>query len=85
MGARGRQAGRFLPLQGSRAQDRGDGLTLSRDRAGCLPLQGAVVRQVVSRALEVRPRGGSCPGRLPLKLVDTLGHDGHASAQLTAR
>ncbi|BBN97002.1 hypothetical protein DEGR_37350 (plasmid) [Deinococcus grandis] len=86
MGARGRQAGRFLPLQGSRAQDRGDGLTLSRDRAGCLPLQGAVVvRQLFRRALEVRPCGVSWPGRLPLELVDTLGHDGHASAQLTAR
>ncbi|GGB61054.1 hypothetical protein GCM10008019_16250 [Deinococcus soli (ex Cha et al. 2016)] len=85
LGARSLKSGYLLSLQGSRAQDRGDGLTLSRDRAGCLPLQGAVVRQVVSRALEVRPRGGSCPGRLPLKLVDTLGHDGHASAQMTAR
>ncbi|MDR6221432.1 hypothetical protein, partial [Deinococcus soli (ex Cha et al. 2016)] len=85
LGARGLKSGYLLPLQGSRAQDRGDGLTLRRDRADCLPLQGAVVRQVVSWALEVRPRGGSCPGRLPLKLVDTLGHDGHASAQLTAR
>ncbi|MCD0174562.1 hypothetical protein IHN32_01145, partial [Deinococcus sp. 14RED07] len=85
LGARGRHAILFLPLQGCRAQDRGDGLTLSRDRAGRLPLQGAVVRQVVSRALEVRPRGARCIGRLPLELVDTLGHDGHASAQLTAR
>ncbi|GGM51998.1 hypothetical protein GCM10008956_30090 [Deinococcus arenae] len=86
LGARGRQAGRLLPLQGSRAQDRGDGLTLSRDRAGCLPLQGAVmVRQLLSWALEVRLWGASCPGRLPLELVEALGHDGHASAQLTAR
>ncbi|WP_233555331.1 hypothetical protein [Deinococcus sp. RM] len=72
-------------LQGGCAQDGGDGLPLSRYRAGCLPLEGAVVRQVVSRALDVRLCGASWPGRLPLKLVDTLGHDGHGSAQLTAR
>lgn len=77
--------GRLLPLQGSRAQDRGDRLTLSRNRADCLPLQGAVVRQVVSRTLEVRLCGASWLGRFPLELVDTLGHARQATPQLTVR